>query len=135
MDRDLIVRVAACCGIADRDPLDIPGPVDEALRVEEADRQLRLVARRAHRDRHVDRGLAGAAGADRHRLLAGEVVVALIHDAAADHGHADGGRLVRCGPGDVGHRGLSLPGRRSGPVPPLRRAPCATHAGGIHCRP
>ena len=52
--------------------------LDEALRAQEADRQLRLVARRPHRDRHVDRLLPGAGGADLHRLLAGQAVLARL---------------------------------------------------------
>ena len=46
------------------------------------------MAGRPHRDRDVDRLLAGAAGADRHRLLAGQPVLARLDGPAADGDHA-----------------------------------------------
>ena len=59
--------------------------VDEPLAVEEAERELLVVAGRAHRD-----GQRGAVDADLERLLDGDLVALAV--AAHDGGHPAGDR-------------------------------------------
>ena len=97
-DHDVVVGAGVGPRIRDVDGDDVPAAVDQALRQQEPGRELRLVTRGAHGDRDVDGVLPGAAGADRHGLLAGQPVVAGLGHAGAPRRHAD-------------MRGLALDGR------------------------
>ena len=91
-------------GLAERDRIagargDRLVAADQALRAEEADGQLGLVARRPHRDRHRDRILVRPGGPDLERRLADHAVVADLERLATD-GHDPATR-------DVPDRGLA----------------------------
>ena len=102
VDRQHVVLLLARVGaVADRRDLVVAG--DEALGVEEARRELVVAARRAHRDGHAGRLLAGARDADLERLLAHDVVAARAPDAGLDHRDLDAPRRVAGGAGGGGH--------------------------------
>ena len=85
------------------------GGVDQPLAVQEPERELLVVARRAHRDRE-----RGAVDADLERLLDRDLVL----DPRAAHGR------VRAADPDVGHVGTATPGSRAC-ARAGRRAPAA----------
>ena len=58
--------------------------LDEALGAQEADRELVLVARRAHRHGHCDRFLVRPGGPDLERLLADDAIGTDLERVAAD---------------------------------------------------
>ena len=95
-DHDRVVGLAERRRVADGRAHDL-GSVDQALRAQEADRQLRLVTRGAHRDRHGHRILARPGRPDLEWRLADDPVVAHLERFAADRhdppaGHVAGGR-------------------------------------------
>ena len=88
-DHDRVVRLAQLGWVAGAGPDDVR-PIDQALRAEESDGQLGLVARGAHRDGDGDRFLARPGGPDLQRRLSDDPVVADLerlttngHDPAA----------------------------------------------------
>ena len=115
VDGDRVVGPAVGGGVAGREGVDRVRVLDQALRAEEACRELVLVAGRAHRHGDVHRGLAGARGTDRQGLLAAEAVLALLDGPGAVRGDRDAGRLpldgdrLRVGAGGVGHAGIVAP--------------------------
>ena len=97
----------------------------EPLGVQEARRELEVVAGGAHRDGDAHRLLARARSADLERLLTGQAVAALPPDAVlhCEHARVDGGAAQGWAFGG-GHRGSTPPaavaaparaGSRSGP--------------------
>ena len=89
-------------------------PVEEALGPQEPDRELGLVARRAHRDRDRDRVLARAGGPDLERRLADDPVVADLERRR--RGRRRSGGSSRGGSGGCGRRS----GRASSSPPAAR---------------
>ena len=92
VDGDLVVGARGRRGVGEGHVED-PRALEEPLRDQEPDRELRLVTRGAHRDRDVGRRLPGPAGADRHGLLAGQPVLARLDRPAADRDDLDARRL------------------------------------------
>lgn len=89
-----------------------PGHVaigDQALSAQEADRQLRFGAGRAHRDRDRNRVLAWAGDPNLHRLLADEGVATLFDDGPADRQDPSARDVA----GGISH-GRSLPAQSRG---------------------
>ncbi len=85
-DDDGVVGLGMGDRVAEIDPLDLRA-VDEALGAEEADGELRLVTRGAHRDRDPDRLLARSRSPDLERLLAHDGIPANLERAAPDGDH------------------------------------------------
>ena len=79
---DGVVRLAQRAGVAAGRAKDL-GPLEEPLGREEADRELSLMARGAHGDRHRDRVLPRPGGADLERRLSDDPVVADLEAVAA----------------------------------------------------
>ena len=71
-------------GEAVRDRLDVVGRLDDPFGAAEPDRELEVVAGRAHRDRERDRLPPGPLHADLHRLLGRELVATRRRDTAVD---------------------------------------------------
>ena len=91
-DEDRVVRLVQLARVAGLGREDL-GAGDEALRPEEPDGELVLVAGRSHRDRDRDRFLAGPGGPDLQGRFADDPVVAELEGGAAD-GHDLGARDV-----------------------------------------
>ena len=104
-DHDRVVGLAQRAGIAAARAEHLLA-LEQPLGPQEPDGELRLVARRAHGDRHRDRILARSGGADLERRLADDPVVADLERLATD-GHDPSARHVPNGrdrvAGQVGH--------------------------------
>ena len=137
-DDDRVVGLVERRGVAALGRRDVLGAVDQALRPQESDGELRLVAGRPHRDRHRDRVLVGTGRADLQRRFAHDAVGADL-ERLATHGHDGAGRDVAgrrdarvvharsVGPGAVGGASLAAdaerPARRPRARLPRRRPP------------
>ena len=106
VDGLLVVRLRVDGGVAGGHALDARDVVDEALGAQEPDGELGLVTGRPHRDRDVHRQLPRAAGADRHRLLAREPIVAHLDTAGAIRRHPRPRGLARRGLSGTRHPGI-----------------------------
>ncbi len=108
---DDVVLLFTLAGEAVGDRAEIGERPEDALGEAEADRELEVVARRAHGDGQRRRLLAGTVDADLHRLLGHELVRALAHLIAVVGAHADRGDGTARG--DGAHALTLTPGVRS----------------------
>ena len=109
-------------------------PREQALAGQEPERELLLVAGRAHRDRDLDRLLARAGGTDLERLLADDEVVADLQLGAADgddpRARDVARRQLRVERGRLARRGARRPVDAAARVIGARRAGQAEVAAG-----
>ena len=109
----LVIGLGGARRVPERDIHHL-GAVDQPFRAQEPDRQLRLVAGRAHRDRDLDGLLPRAGRADRHRLLAHQPVRASL-DGRPPNRHDLDTRGASLGTVVDTHGAAVYPGIMSGP--------------------
>ena len=83
----LLRTLTSLGGQAVRDGLHVVGGGDEPLGAAESDRELEVVAGRAHRDRERSRLLTRAVHADLHRLLGRELIAPRGRNSVVDRQH------------------------------------------------